>query len=64
MKGVPGQAPYEGVIIYMTLIFAPVVFTSDSFIKAVAPLPAGFEIPGTTALDHAKVAPTVELVAV
>ena len=46
------------------MTFAPVVFISDSFINAVEPLPIGFEIPGTTALVHANVAPTVELVAV
>ena len=37
---------------------------SDSFIDAVTPLPAGFEIPATTALDQVKVAPPVELVIV
>ena len=49
---------------YVTAIGAVVVLSSDSLIDAVAPDPARLDIPPTTALVHAKVAPAVELVAV
>ena len=41
-----------------------VVLSSDSLIDDVAPDPARLEMPATTALVHAKVAPAVEDVAV
>ena len=48
----------------MTFTGKAVVLCSVSLILAVAPDPAAFEIPTTTALVHENVAPPVELVAV
>ena len=62
LNGVPAQPPMLGVIIYVTATGAVTVLSSDSLISAVAPAPAPFAIPATTALVHANVAPTVELV--
>jgi hypothetical protein len=64
LNGVPAQVPTLGMIIYVTLTSAVVVLSSDSFISAVDPLPAAFEIPATAALVHANVAPADEDVAV
>jgi hypothetical protein len=43
---------------------AVVVLSSDSLTDDPVPLLAGLEIPATAALDHAKVAPTVDEVIV
>jgi hypothetical protein len=64
LKGVPLHPLILGVITYIALTGAVVVFVSDSLIRAVAPAPARFEIPATTALVHENDAPAVELVAV
>jgi hypothetical protein len=64
LNGVPAHTPKLGVMIYLTTTGAVVVLSRFSLIADVAPLPIGFEIPATTALVHANVAPTVELVAV
>ena len=48
----------------MTFTGAVVVLSRDSLINAVLPLPIGFAIPATTARVQAKLAPTVEEVAV
>ena len=48
----------------MALTGAVVVLSRDSLISAVAPAPAPFDIPATTALVQAKVQPGVALVAV
>jgi hypothetical protein len=53
-----------GVIMYKALTGAVVVLVRDSLIKAVAPAPARFEIPATTARVHENEAHAVELVAV
>jgi hypothetical protein len=63
LKGVPAHPPIAGVMIYVALTEAVVVLVRDSFIRAVAPAPAPFDIPATTALVHENVAPAVELVA-
>jgi len=64
VNGVPLHPLILGVIMYRALIGAVVVLVRDSLIKAVAPAPARFEIPATTALVHENDAPTVELVEV
>src|SRR5664280_2651923 len=64
LNGVPAHPPMAGVMIYVALTEAVVVLVRDSLIRAVAPAPAPLDIPATTALVHANVAPTVELVAV
>ena len=64
LNGVPAHPPILGVIIYVTATGAVTVLSSDSLIRAVAPAPTPLAIPATTALDHAKVTPAVELVAV
>ena len=64
MKGVPGQPPMEGVMTYVTLTAAVVVLFRDSFIRAAAPDPAGFDMPATAALVQEKEAPAVDEVAV
>jgi hypothetical protein len=64
LNGVPLHPLIPGVITYIALTGALVVLVSDSLIREVAPAPAMLDIPATTALVHAKVAPGVELVAV
>src|SRR5664280_2023971 len=64
VNGVPLHPLILGEIMYKALTGAVVVLVRDSLIKAVAPAPARFEIPATTALVHENDAPTVELVAV
>ena len=64
LNGVPAHPPILGVIIYVTATGAMTVLTRDSLISAVAPAPAKLEIPATTALVQANVAPAVDEVAV
>jgi hypothetical protein len=64
LKGVPGHPPAAGVITYVTLTGAVEVLSRFSFMAAVAPPPAAFAIPATTARVHVKVAPVVDDVAV
>jgi len=64
LNGVPAHPPMLGVITYVTLTGADVVLSRFSFIADVAPPPAGFAIPATTARVQANVAPAVDDVAV
>ena len=64
LNEVPAHPPILGVIIYIALTGVVTVLFKDSFISAVAPAPAPFDIPATTARVQANVAPGVDEVAV